>query len=156
MASRLNNYLTPSTDQELFLQTRSVHTQINQSKIFFKNHGGNYKNSEQPIASTQFRIRSGQGSRDALFAMEFLLQRCLENNVTIYIWFADLEKASDGVKHEKLLSIPNSPSIDHKDIPILANIYWNLLASVRELYFNSYPLFNTRTEVITITNHCVL
>ena len=101
-------------------------------KIFLKIiHSRIYKKCEELISDTQFGFRNGLGTRDALFAMQVLMQRCLDVNVDVYTCFVDFEKAFDQIRHDKLMSILKSLNLDDRDVRIIANLYWNQSANIR-------------------------
>lgn len=101
-------------------------------KIFLKIiHGRIFRKSEETISDSQFGFRNGLGTRDALFGMQVLTQRCLDVNTNVYACFIDFEKAFDKVQHVKLLSILRKAGIDGRDIRVIENLYWNQTANVK-------------------------
>lgn len=64
------------------------------------------------------------GTKDALFTMTVLTQRCLESNV--YICFIDFEKV-----FEKLIEILEYLNSDSGILRIVANFYWNQRAKIK-------------------------
>lgn len=101
-------------------------------KIFLKIIHARIRNKcEAETSDTQFGFRNGMGTREAIFALNVLSQRCLDVNQDLYICFIDYSKAFDNVKHEKLMSILQRLNIDHQDIQIIANLYWRQTARVR-------------------------
>ncbi|CAF4958238.1 unnamed protein product [Pieris macdunnoughi] len=57
------------------------------------------------ISESQFGFRSGVGTREALFSLNVLVQKCRDLQTDVIICFVDYEKAFDRVKHEVLLVI---------------------------------------------------
>ena len=101
-------------------------------KLFLKVvHQRIYRKCEELLSDTQFGFRGGFGTRDALFAVKVLVQRCRDVNKDVYLLFIDYEKAFDRVQHDKLLEILKRTGLDDRDIRIVANLYWNQLANVR-------------------------
>ena len=101
-------------------------------KIFLKIiHNRIYKKCEENISETQFGFRKGLGTRDALFALQILVQRCWDVNKDVYLCFIDYEKAFDRVQHSKLIEILKNTGIDSKDLRIITNLYWNQTANVK-------------------------
>lgn len=60
-------------------------------------------------------------TREALFEINVLLQRCFDINQELYACYNDLEKAFDKVKHDKLLV---SRNIDSNYVKLISNLYW--------------------------------
>lgn len=101
-------------------------------KLFLKVlHRRIYRKCEDLLTDTQFGFRGGFGTRDALFAMQVLVQRCRDMNKDIFLCFIDYEKAFDRVQHEKLLELLQRVGLDNRDVRIIANLYWGQNANVR-------------------------
>lgn len=101
-------------------------------KLFLKIiHERIYRKLEERIGHTQFGFTSGLGTREGLFSVQVLIQRCRDINKTVYACFIDFEKAFDKVKHQKMLDILKNTGLDDKDIRIIANLYWKQKANVR-------------------------
>uniref|UniRef100_A0A8D8V3E1 Craniofacial development protein 2 n=1 Tax=Cacopsylla melanoneura TaxID=428564 RepID=A0A8D8V3E1_9HEMI len=86
---------------------------------------------EREISPSQFGFRQGMGTREALFGINTLVERCLEVNRSIFACFIDFTKAFDNVKHDKLINILKNKNIDNHDIRIISNLYWNQVAKVK-------------------------
>uniref|UniRef100_A0A8D8SJ40 Craniofacial development protein 2 n=2 Tax=Cacopsylla melanoneura TaxID=428564 RepID=A0A8D8SJ40_9HEMI len=86
---------------------------------------------EENISDTQFGFRNGLGTREALFAYNVIIQRCLDVNQTVYVCFLDYNKAFDKVRHGLLISILKDENIDSRDIQIIKNLYFNQKAEIR-------------------------
>lgn len=100
-------------------------------KVFLKIiHGRIYRKIEENIDSSQFGFRSGLGTREALFSLNVLIQRCLDINQDIHICYIDFEKAFDKVRHETLIKVLQSQNIDYQDIRIIQELYWNQQAQI--------------------------
>ncbi|XKL64613.1 hypothetical protein PGB90_004699 [Kerria lacca] len=101
-------------------------------KIFLKViHNRIYKKCEEHYGSTQFGFKKGMGTREALFSMKILMQKCYDFQQDLYICFIDYEKAFDTVKHEPLIKMLEEIGLDGKDIRIIAKLYWNQSATVK-------------------------
>lgn len=101
-------------------------------KIFIRIiHTRIYQKCENQIDQTQFGFRNGVGTREALFALNILTQRCRDMNQDIYACFIDYRKAFDCVQHEKMINILKSTGVDRRDIQIITELYWNQTAEVR-------------------------
>lgn len=101
-------------------------------KVFLKIiHSRIYRKCEEHISDTQFGFRSGLGTRDAQFCLNFLVQRCLDIHKNVYLCFIDYEKAFDKVRHEQLVEIIEHTGIDKHDLRIITNLYWAQKAMVK-------------------------
>ena len=83
------------------------------------------------VAKTQFGFVPDKGTRNAIFTLSMLMERCFEVQKDLYICFIDYSKAFDKVKHEKLFEMLNQLDIDGKDLRVLRNLYWDQTAAVR-------------------------
>ncbi|KAF6198774.1 hypothetical protein GE061_006796 [Apolygus lucorum] len=90
-----------------------------------------WRKVEAEIGDTQFVFRSAFGTREALFALQVLVQKCLDQQCSVYACFVDFEKAFDNVRHEKLDRILQEVGLDFKDVRLMRNLYWNQTAQVR-------------------------
>ena len=89
------------------------------------------KSLRPDIAKTQFGFVPDKGTRNAIFTLSMLMERCIEVQKDLYICFIDYSKAFDKVKHEKLFEMLNQLDIDGKDLRVLRNLYWDQTAAVR-------------------------
>ncbi|CAG9795225.1 unnamed protein product [Diatraea saccharalis] len=70
-------------------------------KIFLKIiHQRVYRKCEEGLSDTMFGFRNGFGTRDALFCIRVLGERCLDMNQDMFVCFIDFEKAFDKVQHD--------------------------------------------------------
>ncbi|RZF39012.1 hypothetical protein LSTR_LSTR014708 [Laodelphax striatellus] len=90
-----------------------------------------YTLCEEQLTSTQFGFRNAVGTREALFGIQVLFQRCRDVNCDVYACFIDYQKAFDRVQHQKLADILRNIGLDDKDIRIIVNLYWNQTATMR-------------------------
>uniref|UniRef100_A0A8D9DVR2 Craniofacial development protein 2 n=1 Tax=Cacopsylla melanoneura TaxID=428564 RepID=A0A8D9DVR2_9HEMI len=90
-----------------------------------------YRKLEENMADTQFGFRNGYSTRDALFAYNILIQRCLDVNQSVYVCFIDYNKAFDKVRHSLLINILKEEAIDTRDVQILKNLYFHQKAEIR-------------------------
>lgn len=86
---------------------------------------------EENLEETQFGFRNALGTREALFALNVLLQKCRDQRKDIFVCFVDFEKAFDRVQHDKLIQILKNTGIDDKDVRIIKNLYWKQTANVK-------------------------
>ena len=75
---------------------------------------------------TQFGFKSGSGTRDAIFTMRIITEKCLEKGKYLYVCFIDYAKAFDRVQHQKAFECLRS-----KDLRVITNLYWNQRACIR-------------------------
>lgn len=101
-------------------------------KVFLKViHTRIHRKLDVDIGDTQFGFRNGLGTREALFALNVMCQRCLDMNQNIYMCFIDYNKAFDKVRHDHLMRLLVEKSLDKRDIRIISKIYYNQKANIR-------------------------
>jgi len=101
-------------------------------KVFLKIfHNRLYKKCENAMGRSQFGFKSALGTREALFAIQVLVQNCKDVQKDVFIGFIDYEKAFDRVQHNKLIEILRNMDIDDKDIQCIKNLYWHQTATVK-------------------------
>lgn len=98
--------------------------------------------SDDQLGESQFGFRSGMGTREALFALNVLVQKCRDMQNDVILCFIDYEKAFDRVQHDILLQRLIDVGLDGKDIRIIKNLYWNQRATIR--------VENTETDSLEI------
>ena len=65
-------------------------------KLFLKIiHKRIYKICEEQVSATQFGFRDAVGTREALFSIQVLFQRCRDVNCDVFACFIDYQKAFD-------------------------------------------------------------
>ena len=74
------------------------------------------KSLRPEIAKTQFDFVPDKGTRNAIFTLSMLMERCIEVQKDLYIYFIDYSKAFDKVKHEKLFEMLNQLDIDGENV----------------------------------------
>ncbi|KAI5708046.1 hypothetical protein M8J77_015361 [Diaphorina citri] len=101
-------------------------------KIFLKTiHRRIYNRCESQISQNQFGFVNAVGTREALFAVQVLVQRCRDVNCDVYSCLIDYQKAFDRVQHEHMIKILKKTGVDDKDLKIITNLYWNQSATIR-------------------------
>ena len=83
------------------------------------------------INEAQSGFRKGKGTREGIFNLRSMSERCLEKGKDVFVCFIDYAKAFDRVNHRKLCEILKATGIDGNDIRMIARLYWRLLAVVR-------------------------
>lgn len=110
---------------------RTISLMSHTLKTFLKIiHSRIYKKLEIDISENQFGFRNGMGTREALFAVNVIIQKCLDMNKEIYMGFIDYEKAFDRVRHERLINLLRESQLDEQDVRIIKNLYWNQVAVI--------------------------
>ncbi|XP_073824763.1 FERM domain containing isoform X3 [Musca autumnalis] len=100
-------------------------------KIFLKIiHKRIYEKCEREMGETQFGFKEAKGTREALFCVQVLVQKCRDVNKDIFMCFIDYEKAFDTVQHDKLMDILASIGISEKEIRCIKSLYWHQSAHV--------------------------
>ena len=101
-------------------------------KLFLKIiHTRIYNRCERDISPTQFGFRQGFGTREALYSVTVLLQKCKIQQRDVFLCFIDYQKAFDCVNHSELIRLLQERSIDENDLNIIKNIYMNQVAYLR-------------------------
>ena len=83
------------------------------------------------IADTQTGFQKDKGTREGIFNLRMLIERCLEVNKDIFLCFIDYTKAFDSINHNKLIESLEKTEIDGKDLRIIANLYKNQFSSIK-------------------------
>ena len=112
-------------------------------KVFLKIiHRRIRRKCEQDVSELQMGFRDGLGTREALFALSVLLQKCRDQQREVYLCFIDYTKAFDCVDHTTLLELLQRKGVDAQDLKIVQNLYEQQVASVK--------LENTETSIVPI------
>ena len=74
------------------------------------------KSLRPEISQLQFGFVPDKSTRNAIFTLSILAERCIEMHKDLYLCFIDYSKAFDKVRHEKLFNIPEHLDIDEKDL----------------------------------------
>ncbi len=85
---------------------------------------------EKRVDKNQFGFRQGYGTREALFAVNMLFQKCKDQRRDVFVRFLDYEKAFDLVKHEEIIRILKKRNVNAFDLQIIRNIHWKQTATV--------------------------
>ena len=83
-------------------------------------HNRIFRKCEEQIDEAQFGFRNGLGTREAIFTLNVLTQRCRDMNHEVYACFIDYRKAFDCIDHGKLLEVLRKTGIDGRDIRIIS------------------------------------
>lgn len=104
--------------QVLKLFTKIIHRRI-------------YNRCEKEISPTQFGFRQGFGTREALYSLNVLLQKCRDQQKDVCLCFIDYQKAFDSVKHTELTGLLRERMVDDNDLAFIENLYMNQTATVK-------------------------
>ena len=89
------------------------------------------KSLRPEISQLQFGFVPDKSTRNAIFTLSMLAERCIEMQKDLYLCFIDYSKAFDKVRHEKRFNILEHLDIDGKDLRVIRNLYWDQIAAVR-------------------------
>lgn len=126
-------------------QHRLISLMSHTLKIYLKIiHKRIYKKCEANISDAQFGFRAGLGTREALFAIQALIQNCRDVRKDIFMCFVEYEKAFDRVQHEKLINILRRTDVDEKDIRCIGKLYWHQSAHIKTTDFTTEDILIQR------------
>ena len=83
------------------------------------------------ISEEQFGFMPYKGTRNAIFTLRMITERCVEIQKDLYICFIYYAKAFDEVQHATLFEILQELDINGKDVELIKNLYWQQQAAVR-------------------------
>lgn len=87
---------------------------------------------EWDLDNAQFGFRNTFGTREALFGLNILLQKCRDHQKDVFACFMDYEKAFDRVLHNTFIDLLCQVGVDGKDIRVIKNLYWQQKAEIRK------------------------
>lgn len=67
-----------------------------------------YPKIPEHIEDTQSGFLQGLGTRETLFSIQVLVQRCRDINCDTFMFFVDFEKVFDKGQHEKMIDVLNN------------------------------------------------
>ena len=83
------------------------------------------------VGEEQFGFRSENGTREGIFCLNTITQKCIEKQQDVYACFIDYAKAFDRVHHTHMIGCLEKIGIDGKDIRIITSLYWQQKAAIR-------------------------
>jgi len=83
------------------------------------------------LGEDQYGFRRGVGTRDAIAVMRVIMERCIEQNQTVYVCFVDYEKAFNRINWKKMMEILKNIGVDWRDRRLRKELYMNQTARVR-------------------------
>ena len=96
---------------------------------------GSTEHSEKELRAVinecQYGFLPDKGTRNAIFVLRILGERCREVNVNLYCCFIDYTKAFDRVQHNILFEILNERDLSDKDLRLEQDLYFNQHAVIK-------------------------
>ncbi|GFO02005.1 endonuclease-reverse transcriptase [Plakobranchus ocellatus] len=83
------------------------------------------------ISPNQFGFMLDKGTRNAIFTLSMHMERCIEMQKDLHLWFIDYSKAFDKMRHVEMFRMLDKLDNDGKDLRVIRNLYWDQTASVR-------------------------
>ena len=83
------------------------------------------------INECQYGFLPDKGTRNAIFVLRTLGERCREVNVNLYCCFIDYTKAFDRVQHNILFEILSERDLSDKDLRLEQDLYFNQHAVIK-------------------------
>ena len=83
------------------------------------------------ISEEQFGFMPDKGTRNAIFILRMITERCVEMQKDVYVCFIDYTKAFGKVKHVTLFEMLQEMDVNGKDLELIKNLYWQQQAAVR-------------------------
>ena len=73
----------------------------------------------------------GKGTANVIFILRTLIERALEIQKDVYLYFIDYTKAFDRVRQDEIIKELTKFRIDGKDLRIIKNMYWEQTAAMQ-------------------------
>ena len=86
---------------------------------------------EDEIHEAQAGFRTGRGTRDHIFNMRMIIEKCREYNIELHACFIDYTKAFDCVNHHQLWEIMNDMGFPKHITRLIAELYKDQEAAVK-------------------------
>ena len=86
---------------------------------------------DEEINQTQAGFRQNRGTRDQIFNLRMLIEKCREANINLHICFNDYSKAFDCVGHPEMIEALKQMNCHYKITNLIINLYQEQLAAVR-------------------------
>ena len=85
----------------------------------------------QEINECQYGFMPDKGTRNAVFVLKNLAERCIEVNKNLYCCFIDFTKAFDRVQHNILFELLSDLEFQDRDLRLVQNLYFKQKANIR-------------------------
>ena len=89
------------------------------------------KKLEEEVNRTQTGFRSGRGTRDHIFNLQVIIQKCREMGKELRICFIDYSKAFDCVKHRELWNTLTEMGFGRRITSLIKGLYEGQESAVR-------------------------
>jgi hypothetical protein len=86
---------------------------------------------ECKLHEAQPSFRRGRGTRDHIFNIRIIIEKCREYNVDLHACFIDYSKAFDCVQHQKLWNIMKIMGFPTHVIHLIESLYHDQKAAIR-------------------------
>ena len=86
---------------------------------------------DEEINQTQAGFRQNRGTRDQIFNLRMLIEKCREANINLHMCFIDYSKAFDCVGHREMIEALKKMNCHYKITNLIINLYQEQLAAVR-------------------------
>ena len=86
---------------------------------------------DEEINQTQAGFRQNRGTRDQIFNLRMLIEKCREANINLHMCFSDYSKAFDCVVHREMIETLKQMNCHCKITNLIINLYQEQLAAVR-------------------------
>ena len=86
---------------------------------------------DEEIKQTQAGFRQNRGTRDQMFNLRMLIEKCREANINLHMCFVDYSKAFDCVGHREMIETLKQMNCHYKITNLIINLYQEQLAAVR-------------------------
>ena len=108
-------------------RTISIISQL--GKIILRIVLNRIRNKIKPeISEEQYGFVKGKGTANAIFTLRMIMERAIEMQRDVYLYFIDYEKAFDTVRHEEMLKMLERIQVDDRDIRLIRNLYYQQTA----------------------------
>jgi len=88
---------------------------------------------EEEVSATQGGFRRKSGTRDQIFNLKLIVQKCREFNVDLYVCFIDYSKAFDCVSHSKLWETLRDMGFPSNEVKLINELYKGQQSAVRTI-----------------------
>ena len=88
---------------------------------------------EQEVSAAQAGFRRKSGTRDQMFNLKLIIQKCREFNVDLYVCFIDYSKAFDCVSHSKLWETLRDMGFPSNEVNLIKELYKGQQSAVRTI-----------------------
>ena len=103
------------------------HTSKVMTRLLMKRLEGKLK---ETTSSTQAGYVKHRGTRDHIFNLRQLFEKCCEKQQKLFVCFVDYSKAFDNARHSKLWQI-----LREKQFPLMLYRYWNHFTTSKNQLF---------------------